>query len=259
VQDPLFDEAVQAFLHAYAVPKRLREPRLADRLSGVEPTIVPTRWGELVAWRIGSGPAVLVVHGWEDDNSLWSPLIAELDQRGHAVVAFDLPGHGASGGDWAVGFEGSDGIVAVSEALGPISSVVAHSAGCGVAAGAMGEGWRVDRAVFIAPPLAEGDRWRRYAERLGVPDDVMRAAKEIYGAAHGPQRAAWRPRSAYPALDADVLVIHSRDDERNAVIDTEAVIPLNPRAQLVLVDGLSHRRTARDPAVIRLVADFVAN
>jgi hypothetical protein len=37
------------------------------------------------------------------------------------------------------------------------------------------------------------------------------------------------------------------------------VIPLNPRARLVLVDGLTDRRTARDPDVIHLVADFVAS
>ena len=187
-----FDRAVRAFLHEYAVPKRLREARIADRLSSVEPEVVPTRWGDLRAWRLGSGPAVLLVHGWEDDNSLWSPLVDVLHERGRALVAFDLPGHGASGGDWGVSFEGSDGIVAVSDALGPIDAVVAHSAGCGVTAGAIGEGWTVGRAVFIAPPLAEGNRWLRYADKLGTTEEVALAAKAVYDAAHGPERVAWR-------------------------------------------------------------------
>ena len=212
-----------------------------------------------MAWRLGSGPAVLLVHGWEDDNSLWSPFIDEFDRRGRAVVAFDLPGHGASGGDWAISFEGSDGIVAVSDALGPIDAVVAHSAGCGVTAGAIGEGWTVERAAFIAPPLREGNRWLRYAQKLGVTEEVAMAAKDVYDAAHGPERAAWHPRKAYPALDVDLLVVQSRDDERHPVSDAQETIPLNPRAQLVLVDGPTHRRTARDPVVINLVADFVDN
>ena len=258
VAEPGFDEAVQEFLHAYAVPRRLRDPRIADRLSTVEPTVVPTRWGDLSAWRLGSGPAVLLVHGWEDDNSLWSPLIDELDQRGRALVAFDLPGHGVSGGDWGVSFEGSDGIVAVSDVLGPIDAVVAHSAGCGYTAGAVGEGWAVARAAFISPPLTAGDRWQRYAQKLGVSEEVAFAAQAIYDAAHGPARAAWHPRTAYPALDVDLLVVQSRDDERNSVTDAQEVIPLKPRARLVLVDGLTHRRAARDPDVINLVADFVA-
>jgi alpha-beta hydrolase superfamily lysophospholipase len=252
-----FDEAVQDFVRAIAVPKRLREARVADRLSEIAPTIVPTRWGDVAAWRLGAGPAALLVHGWEDDNSLWSPLVDELDRRGRSLVAFDLPGHGASGGDWGVGFEGSDGIKAVTDALGPIDAVVAHSVGCGVAAGAMTEGWRVERAVFIAPPLAEGNRWLRCARRMGVSEDVALAAKEAYEQVHGPARAAWKPRTAYLTLDVDLLAIQSRDDERHNPADTQEIIGKHPRAKLVLVDGLTHRRTARDAAVVGIVADFL--
>jgi pimeloyl-ACP methyl ester carboxylesterase len=252
-------DAVQAFLREYAVPKRLREARIADRLSSIEPRVVPTRWGDVVAWRLGSGPAVLLVHGWEDDNSLWSPLVDELDASGRALVAFDLPGHGASGGDWGVSFEGTDAIVAVAEALGPIDAVVAHSVGCGMTAGAIGEGWKVERAALIAPPLAEGDRWMRYAQKLGTTEEIALAAKAVYYAAHGLEREAWRPLTAYSDIDVDLLVVQSRADERNPAENAQRVIPRNPRARLVLVDGLTHRRTARDPGVINLVADFVAH
>jgi pimeloyl-ACP methyl ester carboxylesterase len=256
--DAAFQRAVREFLHAMAVPTRRREPRVADRFGTMPPTMVPTRWGDVAAWRLGSGSAVLLVHGWEDDNSLWSPLVDELARRGRALVAFDLPGHGASGGDWAASFEGSDAIKDVTAAVGPIDAVVGHSAGCGVAAGAMVEGWAVARAAFIAPPLAEGNRWLRRAEQLGVPADVAVAAQTAYHAVHGPGRAAWHPRTAYPTLDVDLLVIQSRDDERHALADTEAVVARHPRARLEIVDGLSHRQTARDPAVVQMVTAFVA-
>jgi pimeloyl-ACP methyl ester carboxylesterase len=254
-----FDVAVQDFLHEYAVPKRLRESRVAERLTAVEPVRVSSAWGDLCAWRLGSGPAVLLVHGWQDDNSLWSPLIDELDRRGRSLVAFDLPGHGASGGDWGVSFEGTDAIVAVADGLGPIDAVVAHSAGCGMTVAAIGEGWTtVERAALIAPPLREGDRWRRYADRLGVGEDVALAAKAAYFQRVGEARATWSPRTAYLEIDVDFLVVHSRDDERNPVSDTAEVIPQNQRARLELVDGLTHRRTARDPAVVNVVAEFVS-
>jgi len=258
VVTPDFDVAVQHFLDEYAVPKRLRDARVAERLMTVEPVWVPSAWGDLCAWRLGSGPAALLVHGWQDDNSLWGPLIEELDRRDRSLVAFDLPGHGASGGAWGVGFEGTDAIVAVSDALGPIDAVVAHSAGCGMTVAAMGEGWTVERAALIAPPLREGDRWRRYANRLGVGEEVALAAKAAYFRRVGEARAAWNPRTAYLELDVDVLVVHSRDDEHNAVGDTTEVISQNRRARLELVDGLTHRRTARDPAVVDGVADFVS-
>ena len=68
-----------------------------------------------------------------------------------------------------------------------------------------------------------------------MPDPPIRASH--YHFDHGPGRAAWHPRT---------------------VGDAQEVIPRNPRGELVVVDGLTHRRTARDPGVIRIAADFVA-
>ena len=107
-------------------------------------------------------------------------------------------------------FEGTDAIVAVADALGPIDAVVAHSAGCGMTTGAIGEGWGVERAAFIAPPIGEGDRWMRYAEKLGTTQGDALAAKAFYYAARGPDARHGDTSTAYPALDVDMLVVQSR-------------------------------------------------
>jgi pimeloyl-ACP methyl ester carboxylesterase len=255
-----FDQAVADFIRTIAVPRRVREPRVADHFAPVEPTTVPTRWGDVAAWRTGTGPAVLLVHGWEDDHSLWSPLIDALVARGRSLVAFDLPAHGASTGDWAVSFEGSDAIKAIDAALGPLDAVVGHSAGCGVAGGAMSEGWQVDRAVLIAPAVGRPgvSRWVRKAEQLGVPLDVATTAEAEYLATHGPARAAWKTYTFYASLAIDTLVVQSRDDEQNDIAAVEDVFSKNAHARTVFVDGLSHRRTARDPVVVGLIADFLS-
>ena len=64
---------------------------------------------------------------WEDDNSLWAPLIEALVERKRALVVFDLPAHGFSEGEWGLGPQAADGIAAVAAAMGPIDAVVAHS------------------------------------------------------------------------------------------------------------------------------------
>lgn len=257
--EPSFDQQVADFVRTIAVPARRREPRRAEHFVDVDPTVVPTRWGDVAAWRHGAGPAVLLVHGWEDDGSLWSPLVDALVARDRALVVVDLPAHGASTGEWAVSFEGTDAIFAIDPVLGPFDAVVGHSFGCGVSIGAIGEGWSVDRAVFIAPAVSTSDRsrWLRKAEQLGVPTDVAAAAEAQYLRVHGPARAAWRPAPAYLALEVDTLVVQSRDDEHNDVAAVVEVFTDHPHARLALVDGLAHRRTARDPAVVELIADFV--
>ncbi|MFZ6004314.1 MAG: alpha/beta fold hydrolase [Actinomycetota bacterium] len=256
--DAAFDEAVQEFLLGEVRPARLREPRSADRFDGVEPQMVASPVGELAAWRLGDGPAVLLVHGWQDDSSLWSPLIDELARRGRSLVAFDLPAHGVSGGDWGLGSEGTNGVLAVAGELGPIDAVVAHSFGAACAALAMTEGLAVERAALVGTPLlAGGNRWLRRAEQLGVPREVAEAAKRIYDDKQGPRRAGYSGRAVISALDADLLLVHSTDDERYPFSDAVEVAPLCRRAELFAVQGLTHRRSARAPEVVARIADFV--
>ncbi len=252
-----FDAAVDAFLRANVVPARRPEPRLAEGLVSVDRRLVPSPQGIVAAWRIGKGPAVLLVHGWEDDNSLWAPLIDALVARGRSLVVFDLPAHGFSEGEWGLGPTAADGVLAVSGALGPIDSIVTHSFAAHPAMIAISEGLTVESAVLIAPPFGRGNRWLRYAERLGVSDEVALAAQSIYEQRAGPVRARFDFTAALTAFDGDLLVIHSADDERNPVSGSQEVVPRCRHAELIVLGGLSHRRTARDPAVVARIADFV--
>ena len=222
--------------------------------------LVPSAQGTVAAWRVGDGPAVLLVHGWEDDNSLWAPLIDALVARGRSVVVFDLPGHGRSQGEWGLGAQAADGILAVCASLGPVDAAVSHSMSAGGVVIAVTEGLELQRCVFIAPPLrggGRGERWRRYAERLGVSDVIAEAAQRLYEERVGPARAAFDFRAALEQLDSELLFVHSRDDERNPYADSAVVVPRCRQAQLITVSGLTHRRTARDPEVVAHVAAFV--
>ena len=254
-----FDRAVAEFLNTIAAPGRPREPRLAHALVDVAQVVVESPHGRLAAWRRGAGPAVLLVHGWQDDSSLWSPLIEELAARERAVVAFDLPAHGFSEGEWALMPEVADGVHAVVGGLGPIDAVVTHSMSAGGVVLAVHEGLVADRLAFVAPPLRAGrhERWWRYAERFGVPDAVVRVAIEAFEHRIGTERAHFEFFEVLQSLDVSVLIAHSRADERNPYSGSAELVPQCRQAELFTVDGLTHRRTARDPAVVARVADFV--
>jgi len=44
----------------------------------------------------GSGPPIVLLHGFADSADTWRPLLAELARRGRAALAVDLPGFGAA-------------------------------------------------------------------------------------------------------------------------------------------------------------------
>lgn len=251
------DDAAEAFLRAVVGPRRRDEPRLADAFRGVDMQMVPTPAGWVAAWRVGVGPAALLVHGWEDDHSLWSPLIDALIERGRAVVACDLPAHGRSEGETGYGSEWADACLSVASALGPVRAIVAHSAGCGPAVMAVREGVAASRLVLVAPALRYGNRWRRVAERTGVSADVATRAQAMYEARLPPARVGFQVQDELPNVAADVLLVHSVDDERMSATETEGVSRKCPRAELFLTSGVSHRRTARAPDVVAAAVELI--
>lgn len=85
--------------------------------------------------RVGSGPALLLLHGLACDHTTWSPVLESL-ARTHTVIAPDLLGHGDSDkprADYSVGGY-ANGMRDLLTVLGIDSAtVVGHSFGGGVA------------------------------------------------------------------------------------------------------------------------------
>jgi pimeloyl-ACP methyl ester carboxylesterase len=256
-----------------SIPGRGREPRLAEQLAEVERIDVGTPHGNVAAWRVGAGPAVLLVHGWRDSARLWDPLMSELNARGRAFVALDLPGHGFSDGERCLSAEVPDAVGAVAAAIGPVDAAVAHSFACGGTAMAVAEGVSVEQLVLIAPPVAyrnPGDaaggstdagqqRWRRIAVDLGFDPAIGDQALEIYLASLGPSRASWSFENGLRSLRANVLVVASVDDERFELDSASTFFAQLPNVEFVTLTGLDHRASARADTAVDAIASFVDN
>lgn len=65
------------------------------RWAGFEAVDVPTPRGAVHARVGGSGPPVLLLHGYPQSHEMWWSVAPHLSER-HTVVAADLPGYGAS-------------------------------------------------------------------------------------------------------------------------------------------------------------------
>jgi pimeloyl-ACP methyl ester carboxylesterase len=256
---PSFDEMVERVLLRVTTPRRAGEPLLAAPLVDVDRVMVPTPAGAVAAWRLGDGPATMLVHGWQDDSSLWSPLMEALQQASMPFVAFDLPAHGFSEGDRALTFEVADALHAVGTALGPVRAVVAHSFPAGACALAFLEGFPAERIALVAPPLwpASQSRFHRVAENYGYPSEVGDAARAAYLAGASPTRVGFEGRAAVAGLDAAVLIVSSLDDEQMAVEDARTIVPQLARGELFELHGPDHRECARDPRVVERIVAFV--
>ncbi len=258
----------QRLVDSLGRPKRRVRPRLARMLNEAQDLEVATAHGGIMAWRLGAGPATLMVHGWEDDNALWSPLIDLNAEMLRGSVAFDLPGHGWSPAeDCSIQAAGA-AVLAVAEALGPIDSVVAHSFGCPASLWALAHGLEVPRVVMIASPVPRTEtrsqardmaRWEQAQLHDGEDPEVIARALVLM-AERPPMRSndpSFDIEAILPTLSAKALILHSMDDEQCPVANSQAMAELWPGAELVLLDGLGHRLIAQDPDVVARVFEFV--
>jgi pimeloyl-ACP methyl ester carboxylesterase len=62
---------------------------------------IETQWGTIHAHVEGSGPAILLAHGYHPDSTwrVWEENVEALARAGFRVYALDLVGYGESGGD----------------------------------------------------------------------------------------------------------------------------------------------------------------
>ena len=249
------DEQARALLKEVMTPKRRARQRIAEPLRNAEQVEIETPAGTVAAWRHGEGPAVLLVHGWQDDNSLWSPLISALAELGIASVAFDLPGHGFSEGETCPPSVAAQAMQQLAARLGPIDAVVTHSFGGPVTGFALRNGLTTRRIALIAPPRGRNKRWFDFAEEKGIAPEVVHRAREIYAAEAGLHAAFDLAEVASPI---ETLVLHSMDDDAVEWQNGEAIANQWPNAELVLCDGLGHRMIAQDRSVIERIVNFVA-
>lgn len=207
------------------------------------------------AW--GTGPVVLLVHGFGGRAAQMAGFVAPLVTAGYRVVAFDGPAHGASAGTHTALPEFVDAIERVAEDIGPLHAIVGHSMGGAAVAATLATGLRAERAVLIAPPGYPGTFLRKIGEALGATEKVIGRAQAWIEATYGAPFDDFRTALNTASLDIPGMVIHDAKDRKVPISNGQAAAEGWQGAALMVTEGLGHSRILRDAHVIAAVAEFV--
>jgi len=220
----------------------------------------PMRIGarRIETWTWGTGPRVLLVHGWGGRGAQLGAFVAPLVARGFSVVTCDAPGHGASDRGPVTMPEITIALQEVAAARGPVAGLIAHSGGALVATRALYEGLDVGAAVYLAPAadLAGPALW--FTETLGFSRAVRERMHRRIETRVGVPWNAFDVTALAPALDTPLLVIHDRGDGEVPWQHGAAIRAAWPRADMLTTDGLGHRRILRAPDVVTAAVSFIA-
>jgi pimeloyl-ACP methyl ester carboxylesterase len=211
----------------------------------------------IATWRWGSGPRIVLLHGWGGRAGQLGAFVAPLVKSGYEVVALDAPGHGQSGGRLTSMVDFAAALRVLEAETGGFRGIVAHSLGAAATSFALTRGLRVERAVFIGPPAGPADWTRLFAERLTVPASVMdlmrdRAERRLGVLWTDLDVIAMAPRQRIP-----LLVVHDDGDREVPVGDGRAIAAAWPGATFLGTTGLGHRRILRDERILETTVDFL--
>jgi pimeloyl-ACP methyl ester carboxylesterase len=134
---------------------------LQDPPSGDPITVTSADGTQIYAERFGpaDGLPVVLAHGWTENLSYWIHVIRELSGRGLHVVAYDLRGHGHSGGsgDYSIARFGQDleAVLQTAVPQGQRALIAGHSLGA-MSIAAWAADHDVERRVGAAALLNTG-------------------------------------------------------------------------------------------------------
>jgi pimeloyl-ACP methyl ester carboxylesterase len=230
------------FMTPHTRPPRDWELPLLDQAERIT-----LRFG-LSALRWGSGPTVLLMHGWEGRPTQFAELIKALVNAGYGVVALDAPAHGCSPGNEAHIVLFARALLEAACELPPLMAVIGHSMGGASALLATQWGLRTEALVSIAAPNRLLTMLRRFSHFMGLPRQArahfLRLVEERAG------MPAVQLDSALYQLDFPGLVVHAVDDPVVPFSEGEALHQNWFDSRMLRLESGGHQRVLLDPLLI---------
>jgi pimeloyl-ACP methyl ester carboxylesterase len=213
---------------------------------------------DLVAWRWGQGPAVLLVHGFEGNRAQFGAIIRALVARGYAAVALDVPAHGESAGDELTAVKFIAAIERTLARLGSVHAVIGHSMGGAMSLYSVANSGGTGRVALVSAPSSLKRELLRFAKAVGLSERGTRAFIASVENHVGRPAADFDVRHIVGKIDLPLLLIHDQNDRQVPVLEASRNAHMLAGAELMVTRGLGHNRLLADPSVVTALLDFVA-
>lgn len=251
--------AGRAAFEVFVRPPRTRShPNSGDIMNRGRRFTVPLGTRSVSGWTWGTGPAVLMVHGWGGRASQLTAFVDPLLGSGLRVVAFDAPAHGSSTGRHTNVRQAADAVRAVADTAGGVHALIAHSLGATAAVLALQHGLEIRRAALLAPPDDFGHFFHGFAGRLGLNAAALRHFEQRIERVTGVPWRQFRAEAVGSTQHVPILIVHDEDDHEVPISHGRAWHRAWPKAEFVNTAGLGHRGLLRHPDVVDTVTRFVS-
>ena len=238
----------------HKVPKR----ELAmDSTSKQQLIPIPAINKSIMVYEYGnSTKKVLLVHGWSGRGTQLFKIADTLLKEGYATISFDAPAHGKSPGNSTIMIEFIASIFELERQFGPFEIAIGHSLGGMAVLNAAKSGLEVQKIAVIGSGDIVQDILDNFISRLQLKPIISQKLRNYFETKYGEAMDNYSAYKAASTLEIPVLVIHDKNDLEVPVEAGMHIYQHVKNGDLMLTEGLGHRKILGDALVIKKVIEF---
>jgi len=193
-------------------------------------------------WK-GTGPTVLLMHGWESNSFRWRNFIPRLQKENYNVIGMDAPAHGNSSGDILNLPLYSSNAQKVINTYNP-KYVIGHSLGGMAILYSLykhdTKNKEIEKIVTLGSPSELSDFMRQYKNILGLSKRMMRLMENYFTKTFGFKFADFSSPRFAKNISQKGLLIHDELDTVAPYWSSKQVHASWQNSKLIATKGLGH-------------------
>lgn len=194
-------------------------------------------------YRAGTGPSILLCHGWESNSARWRWLIDYLDNStpNLEIIMLDAPAHGATDGIFFDGDRYARSIKEVANYYKP-QIIIGHSVGAFATSLYLHDYAenQPEKVALLAPPDEIAEVTENYFEMLSYNDRVRETFQEAVLTRFPKPLEYYTTSDFMKGLNMEGILIHDREDDIHPMSDAHSINQQWLSGQLYETTGYGH-------------------
>lgn len=253
--------ATKFALKIFATPQKFKTPEREEmmRESAKKQLItVPSIKKDIMIYEYGySKQKVLLVHGWAGRGTQLYQIADKILENRMMAISFDAPAHGLSKGKTTDLPEYVATINYINEIYGPFEAVIGHSFGGITSMATLAENPFTDKLVTIGIDCSINDVIDNFTKKLQLKQPVSTKIKKHLSKIFKRSIESVSPCQMAKKMTISTLVLHDTQDADVDVSNAYKIRQNLINGELLITNGLGHRRILRNKKVIDRIIDFI--
>lgn len=239
----------------FKLPKREKAMDQASRQQLID---IPALGKKINVYHYGSSDhKVLLVHGWSGRGTQLHSIADKLLKSGYSTLSFDAPAHGKSEGKTSDMTQFIACVLELEKQFGPFVYAIGHSLGAMTVLNAIKQGLKVKKAVTIGSGDIIKDIMDDFSSKLGMNIDTGNLMIKLFEKKFGETINNYSAYIAAKEVSIPVLIVHDNNDEDVPVSAAHHIQKYLADSELMITDGLGHRKILGDSKVIKKIIQFL--